>query len=115
MAGRYDPAILTRAPAHKMARFVRAYAGLIPIILLVALLLGFGVYNRHATRDAEYWVDHTESVIQHLQQVLQGVVDAETGARGYVLSQSEDALVPYNAARQSIPEDIEALERLIAD
>ena len=98
-----------------MSRILRAYAGLIPIILLVALLLAFGLYNRHATRDAEYWVDHTESVIQHLQQVLQGVVDAETGARGYILSQSEDALVPYEAARQSIPEDIEALQRLIRD
>ncbi len=98
-----------------MARILRAYAGLIPIVLLVALLLGFGIYSRHATRDAEYWVDHTQSVIEHLQQVLQGVVDAETGARGYILSQSEDALVPYNGARQSIPQDIEALERLVAD
>ena len=98
-----------------MTRIVRAYAGLIPIILLVALLLGFGLYNRHATRDAQYWVDHTESVIQRLQQVLQAVVDVETGARGYVLSQSEDALIPYNAARQSIPENIEALERQTAD
>jgi signal transduction histidine kinase/DNA-binding response OmpR family regulator len=98
-----------------MARFLRAYAGLVPIVLLVALLLGFGIYSRHSTRDAEYWVDHTESVIQHLQQLLQAVVDAETGARGYVLSQTEDALVVYNAARQTIPQDVEALEHLVAD
>jgi signal transduction histidine kinase/DNA-binding response OmpR family regulator len=98
-----------------MIRILRAYVGLIPIILLVALLLGFGLYSRHATRDVEYWVDHTQSVIQHLQQVLQGVVDAETGARGYILSQSDDALAPYNAARQTIPQDMEALEQLVAD
>src|SRR6185503_470981 len=98
-----------------MARLLRAYAGLIPVVLLVALLLGFGMYSRHATRDAEYWVDHTVSVIQRLQDLLQSVVDAETGARGYVLSQSDDALVPFNTARQSIPQDIEAIERLVAD
>src|ERR1700761_9615479 len=115
MSGRYDPATLTQATAHPMARILRAYAGLVPIILLVALLLGFGLYNRHSTRDAEFWVDHTEAVIDHLQQILQGVADVETGARGYILSQSEDALIPYNSARQSIPEDIEALERLGGD
>jgi signal transduction histidine kinase/DNA-binding response OmpR family regulator len=103
------------APPHPMIRILRAYVGLIPILLLVALLLGFGLYSRHATRDVEYWVDRTQSVIQHLQQVLQGVVDAETGARGYILTQSEDALEPYNAARQTIPQDIEALEQLVAD
>jgi signal transduction histidine kinase/DNA-binding response OmpR family regulator len=98
-----------------MARILRAYAGLIPVVLLVALLLGFGIYSRDATRDAEYWVDHTESVIQHLQRLLQSVVDVETGARGYILSQSDDALVPYNTARQTIPQDAEAIEHLVAD
>ena len=98
-----------------MARLLRAYAGLVPVVLLVALLLGFGIYSRNATRDVEYWVDHTESVLQHLQQLLQSVVDAETGARGYILSQSDDALVPYNTARQTIPRDIEAIEHLMAD
>jgi signal transduction histidine kinase/CheY-like chemotaxis protein/HPt (histidine-containing phosphotransfer) domain-containing protein len=98
-----------------MARFLRAYAGLIPVTLLVGLLLAFGIYSRHATRDAEFWVDHTESVIQHLQQLLQAAVDAETGARGFILSQTEDALVPYNAARRIIPEATEALEREVAD
>ena len=63
-----------------MAKFLRAYAGLIPILLLVALLLAFGIFTRNATRETEYWVDHTHSVILHLQQELQGVADAETGA-----------------------------------
>ena len=98
-----------------MVKFARTYAGLIPILLLVALLLGFGIYTRHATRETEYWVDHTYSVIQHLQQELQAVADAETGARGYILSENEDALVPYNAARQTIPQAAQALEHEIAD
>jgi signal transduction histidine kinase/CheY-like chemotaxis protein/HPt (histidine-containing phosphotransfer) domain-containing protein len=98
-----------------MVRILRAYAGLIPIVLLVALLLGFGLYTRHATRDAEYWVEHTQSVINRLQLLLQGVADVETGARGYILSESEDALVPYETARQSIPENSDALTRLVAD
>jgi signal transduction histidine kinase/DNA-binding response OmpR family regulator len=110
-----DFAALTKAPVHLMAKFLRAYAGLIPILLLVALLLAFGVFTRNTTRETEYWVEHTHSVILHLQQELQAVADAETGARGYILSSSEDALVPYNVARQAIPQATEALEREMAD
>jgi signal transduction histidine kinase/DNA-binding response OmpR family regulator len=98
-----------------MAKFLRAYAGLIPILLLVALLLAFGIFTRNATRETEYWVDHTHSVILHLQQELQGVADAETGARGYILSGNEEALVPYTAARHTIPLATEALEREMTD
>src|SRR5258708_6414039 len=98
-----------------MAKFLRAYAGLIPILLLVALLLAFGIFTRNATRETEYWVEHSHSVILHLQQELQAVADAETGARGYMLSGSEDALVPYNVARQTLPQAAEALEREMAD
>ena len=36
-----------------MAKFLRAYAGLIPILLLVALLLAFGIFTRSATRETE--------------------------------------------------------------
>jgi signal transduction histidine kinase/DNA-binding response OmpR family regulator len=98
-----------------MARVFRAYAGLMPILLLVALLLGSGIFTQRATNEADHWVEHTHSVILHLQQVLQGVTDAETGARGYVLSQSEDALAPYNEAHQTIPLTIAALERELSD
>ncbi len=98
-----------------MIRFLRAYAGLIPILLLVALLLGFAIFTRHATTEADYWVEHTHAVIRHLQQVLQGAADAETGARGFVLIQSDDALEPYDAARQTIPQAIGALELEVAD
>jgi signal transduction histidine kinase/CheY-like chemotaxis protein/HPt (histidine-containing phosphotransfer) domain-containing protein len=108
-------ALPTKAPVHLMAKFLRGYAALIPILLLVALLLVFGLFTRNATRETEYWVDHTHSVILHLQQELQAVADAETGARGYILSGSEDALVPYNIARQTIPRTTGALEHEMAD
>jgi signal transduction histidine kinase/DNA-binding response OmpR family regulator len=98
-----------------MAKFTRTYTGLIPILLLVALQLGFGIFTERTTREAEYWVDHTHSVIQHLQEQLQAVADAETGARGYILSGVDDSLVPYNAARQTIPQATQALERELAD
>jgi len=98
-----------------MAKFLRAYAALLPILLLVALLLAFGIFTRNATRETEYWVDHTHSVILHLQQELQGVADAETGARGYILSGNEEALAPYTAARHAIPLATEALEQETAD
>ena len=98
-----------------MKKFAQTYAGLLPILLLVALLVAFGIVTRQATREAEYWVDHTHAVIQHLQEALQAVADAETGTRGYLLSENEDALVPYNSARQMITEVTEQLRQELAD
>jgi signal transduction histidine kinase/DNA-binding response OmpR family regulator len=98
-----------------MAKFMRAYAGLIPILLLVALMLALGIFTRHATRDAEFWVEHTHSVIQHLQEELQGVTDMETGMRGYLITGNEDFLAPYNAARGTIYLATEKLRQEISD
>ena len=98
-----------------MAKFLRAYAGLIPILLLVTLMVAFGTITRQSTREAEFWVDHTHSVIGHLQQELQGVVDAETSVRGFMLTEDEDFLAPYTAARRTIFLSTEQLRQEVSD
>jgi two-component system sensor histidine kinase/response regulator len=103
-----------KAP-QPMARFARAYAGLIPILLLVALMAAFGVISGRATRTADFWVDHTNSVIQHLQQELQSVVDAETSVRGFMLTENEEFLAPYDAARRTVFLATEKLRQEVSD
>src|ERR1700735_3183478 len=50
-----------------------------------------------------------------LEDVLSTVKDAETGQRGYLLTDRESYLAPYNAATQQIAPRLAALQRLTAD
>ena len=50
-----------------------------------------------------------------LEDVLSTVKDAETGQRGYLLTDRESYLAPYNAALQDIGPRLEALRRLTID
>src|SRR6202046_5216213 len=50
-----------------------------------------------------------------LEDVLSTVKDAETGQRGYLLTDRESYLAPYNAATQQIAPRLDALQRLTAD
>lgn len=48
--------------------------------------------------DARGWVDHTYEVRRHINLVLSVAKDAETGQRGYLLTNEEQYLEPYIAA-----------------
>jgi CHASE3 domain sensor protein len=71
-----------------MVNLARPYIGLFPIFLLVALMVAFGLFTAQATREAQISVDHTHSVILDLQLEFQGVLNAETGQRGFLLSET---------------------------
>jgi signal transduction histidine kinase/CheY-like chemotaxis protein len=98
-----------------MINFARPYIGLIPIAFMIAMMVALGIFTGQAARDAQGWVDHTNQVIQLLQQEMVGVLNAETGARGYLLNQDEAYLAPYNASRQDIAETSESLKEAVRD
>src|ERR1700733_5457158 len=50
-----------------------------------------------------------------LEDVLSSVKDAETGQRGYLLTDRETYLEPYNNARADIPGELQELRRLTAN
>ncbi len=66
----------------------------------------------HATSEA---VAHSYSVKLALQQLLTRLVDAETGERGYIITNEPGYLQPYNGARQSVLHDIAEIRTLSAD
>jgi two-component system sensor histidine kinase/response regulator len=98
-----------------MVNLARPYIGLVPIAVLIVLMIAFGVLTARSTRDAQGWVNHTNSVIQLLQEEEVGVLNAETGARGYLLSQDEAYLAPYNTSRADIAATTERLKYEIRD
>ena len=78
--------------------------GAIVFILIATLAVGLMHLRQvHATSEA---VAHTYSVKLALQQLLTRLVDAETGERGYIITNEAGYLQPYYGARQSVLRDI---------
>ncbi len=83
---------------------------------IAALLLGLGV-------SASFWAfneieqaaadrKHTGLVLNHADDLLSALKDAETGQRGYVLTGDEVFLQPYQLAQKSIQRRLNELRRL---
>jgi PAS domain S-box-containing protein len=59
-------------------------------------------------------ITHTHEVLKSLAKVISLAKDAETGQRGYVITQEKTYLEPYLAATAAIDEEIDELEKLTA-
>ena len=97
--------------------------GLDPIVMLglaVALaffVVGGGVIYRNI---ATLWADnqevvHSHNVIVALDELLSTAEDAETGQRGFLLTNDPKYLDPYNAAKSTLAAKVDAIAELTAD
>jgi len=85
-------------------------------VFLILLIIGTFVYvfgqNERAEQAA---VLHTYRVMDQIQKVLSDVQDAETGARGYLLTREQTFLRPYRRALSRVGADLSAFKRLTTD
>jgi signal transduction histidine kinase len=82
------------------------------------ILLSIGVLSfRSTVRDEEdrAWVTHTHLVLEKLQAILIDINQAETGQRGYMLTEQEKYLVPYNAGCDQVQQDLKDFRSLTSD
>src|SRR6185436_16840794 len=106
--GAADP--LPERPATTFDRFgafgigVLVLAAVLNIATLYMAQAGF-----QAVGDAESWVRHTQDAENLIERIYRRVVDADTGQRGYLLTQDAVYLPPYIEARVEIPKDLAAL------
>jgi CHASE3 domain sensor protein len=88
-------------------------------LLLPLLLIGIPALLAHrAERDAKksfQWVTHTLEVDRAVQNLLNSLVDAETGQRGFLLTQRAVYLEPYTAGRARIVQQLAELRTMTAD
>lgn len=70
--------------------------------LLIACALGAFVL-RHAANQAQNWVVHTHDVRTAAGDVLGAMLDAETGQRGFLLTEDPAYLEPFVAAKGRLP------------
>lgn len=89
--------------------------GFVASIILVLLVGILSVKNINQLESDTILVEHTQKVIKTSTNLLQLMVDAETGVRGYGATNNPVFLEPYNAVLPRIHSDLEDLHILISD
>jgi PAS domain S-box-containing protein len=86
----------------------------VPLLCLMGSLGAFG-WLKYTIDRAQVWVDHTDKVLLESNLLLIGLLNAETGTRGYALTQNSEFLEPYYKAQNSLPKSIADLNQLVVD
>lgn len=99
--------------AKRSRRFELTAFGLaVALVVLVAFL---GYRSSAAQIETARWVDHSHEVIRELNAVLMAAVDAETGRRGYAITNEESFLEPYRDAAARVATHTNEVRRLTSD
>ncbi|MEM9542582.1 MAG: CHASE3 domain-containing protein [Cyanobacteria bacterium P01_E01_bin.42] len=86
----------------------------IPVTCFLATLVAVG-WLKASLEEDETWIQHTQIVRLETKKLLNALVDAETGLRGYGLTQDKVFLEPYQQAQATIPEYLDLLQGLVQD
>jgi len=85
-------------------------------VALVILLVGVAsLYALRQSTNAAAAVEHSEMVRVQLERALTTIVNAETGQRGYLITQDTDYLAPYTSARTDLDHEIASIRALTGD
>jgi signal transduction histidine kinase/ActR/RegA family two-component response regulator len=95
--------------ARRSVAIFAAGCGLIVFVGMAVLILAY------RAADAERWVNHTLEVRQVARELMNSALNAETGVRGFLLSEDPSFLEPYDAALSTLPGRLDELRRLTAD
>jgi signal transduction histidine kinase len=87
----------------------RSAIGLILAVLAAAVLIGINETSYVRSSEALARIDGYTKTRNSVNRLLQQVLDAETGQRGYLLTGDPRYLEPYNAAVAEISHDLDAL------
>lgn len=93
----------------------RLTAAFVVIGLVLAIILGITTWSASQLVTNSARVTHTFEVRQTLSSLLNDLIDAETGQRGFLLTGDDRFLAPYTAAVESIGARFAAVRQLTAD
>lgn len=86
----------------------------LPLLCLIGSLGAFS-WLRYSIDRSQQWVDHTSQILLESNQLLTGLLNAETGARGYALTLNPQFLEPYYMAQTDLPNRLSRLKELVSD
>src|SRR3984885_13318480 len=94
---------------------IRTLIGFLIAIAAIAIVARFSYSALKDTVRSAQRVTNTLEVTAHLQTILSIMKDAETGQRGFILTDDENSLGPYLYAKATLADEIAAARALVAD
>ncbi len=99
----------------KMTLQVKLLAGFIVVLIIFCAVVLFSYKTQLDNDDSANWVTHTNQVLDKADRTLLGLVNMETGLRGYQLSGEDNFLEPYRSGRDEYQASLTELMTLTAD
>jgi signal transduction histidine kinase len=94
------------------SKVIAGLATALGILLLVAFLSYLDLARN--VEDMQ-WVAHTHAVLEKLNQLYAGMIDAEAAARGYVIVGDDSYLDPFRTGRGNAEERFKEVREMVAD
>jgi PAS domain S-box-containing protein len=113
LGSRIPAGIETLRQKHSLRNLIVIGFGLLIAVLIAGAMLGYSSAQRLA--DNVQSVSHSHAVIGELEELLSTLKDAETGQRGFLLTEDERYLQPYDEALKRVQTGIARLQELTSD
>ncbi len=106
----------TSGASHQRRGLDPTVAFSLGVVLIFFVVTGLVAYfNLRTLRENNQKIVHSHEVIIALDELLSSAQDAETGQRGFLLTNNERYLEPYNAALAVIPSQLDTIAQLTSD
>lgn len=89
--------------------------GVVAALLALALTAAVAVHGISESERRAGRIAHTDTVINRIIEIRSLLGDAQSAVRGFVIAEDEKFLLPFERARQVLPERMVELKRLVAD
>ncbi len=85
------------------------------VLAIVGIATTVTEISKANLKETQGLVSHTFEVQTLLRQVEKDLVDAETGQRGFLVTNASNYLEPYDSGRKNFQDHIEKLKKLVSD
>ncbi|WP_028310122.1 methyl-accepting chemotaxis protein [Derxia gummosa] len=87
----------------------------VTVILVFMAVIGGTLFSAGRIKEAEGWNTHTYQVLSEAEDLLQAMINMETGVRGYLIAGQDGYLDPYKAGVAAFDEHLVRARQLTAD
>lgn len=92
-----------------------SYLLLLAAIGIIAVNTWLAFDSVKILEQSQKWVQHTYQVIAQVEIIMGSAKDAETGERGFLITDDEQFLVPYTKAVNELPAELNLFQQLTSD
>lgn len=94
---------------------VRAQGGILSLIPIVAVIVSFifAIHGNNQRGWIQYDIERRFKIVRQYNDLMNSMINAETGERGFLLTRNAEFLAPYEQSVAEVPGKIEALRQII--